>query len=455
MSLRHKWQAYGDLLQRYRLVFAHSWQTRNEPHARSGGGLFNEQEAEFLPAALALQEKPVSRTARLTGRLLMSMVVLALLWAIWGEIDIVVNASGKIIPSGHTKTIASIDVAAVRALHVHEGKFVHAGDVLIELDTSAPDAERDKASGDAGAAVLQAARARALMAAIESGTSKSTPPTLGAVPGVSPAQWQAAQAQVQGQYQDFVAKLTRIEGDISRYSQALPLATQRAQDFKLLAKDHDVSEHAWLEKEQARIDLEGQLADAKNQRAALITQTRKEAHDAMTEGQKVAAASGQDAKRAGARSKLLKLIAPVSGTVQQLTVHTVGAAVPAAQPLMLIVPEEKQVEVEAFLENKDIGFVRLGQVAEVKIDAFEYTKYGTVPAKVAHVSHDAIQDEKKGLIYSVKVALDKAQLVVDGKATPLTAGMSVNVEIKTGTRRVIEYVLAPLLQHQREALRER
>jgi len=91
----------------------------------------------------------------------------------------------------------------------------------------------------------------------------------------------------------------------------------------------------------------------------------------------------------------------------------------------------------------------------VKIDAFEYTKYGTVPGRVSHVSHDAIQDEKKGLIYSVKVVLDQSSLLVDGKEALLTPGMSVNVEIKTGERRIIEYVLSPLLQHQRESLRER
>jgi hemolysin D len=203
------------------------------------------------------------------------------------------------------------------------------------------------------------------------------------------------------------------------------------------------------------VDLEGQLQDAKNQRAALIAQTRKDANDAMTEGSKIVAAGEQDQRRAGEHSKLLKLIAPVDGTVQQLTVHTVGGVVPAAQPLMQIVPKENIVEVEAFLENKDVGFVQVSQNAEVKIDAFDYTKYGTLNAKVKHVSQDAIQDDKKGLIYATKISLDKSSIFVDGKTLPLSAGMSVNVEIKTGTRRVIEYVLSPLVQHQREALHER
>jgi hemolysin D len=159
--------------------------------------------------------------------------------------------------------------------------------------------------------------------------------------------------------------------------------------------------------------------------------------------------------RSDAHSKLLKLTSPVDGTVQQLTVHTIGGVVPAAQPLMMIVPGNGPVQVEASIENKDIGFLEEGQHSEVKIDAFEYTKYGTVPALVTHVSRDAIQDDKKGLIYSVEVTLDRSTIMVNGRDLPLSPGMSVNVEIKTGERRIIEYVLSPLLQHRRESLNER
>lgn len=447
MSARHRLGAWVALWQHYRAVFAHAWKERKA----MGGGLLSVDEAEFLPAALSLQERPLSATARWTGRILMGLVFIALLWSFLGKIDIVVTATGKVIPSDRTKTITSIDVAAVRALHVQEGQFVHAGDVLIELDTSASDSERDKAQGDASMSGLQVARSLALIEAV----NRLRPPQLPKIGGVSAEQWSAAQRQLLGQWQEFYTKLVRLDGQITQFSQDLPLATQRASDYKVLLRDHDVSEHAWIEKEQARIQLAGQLEDARNQRQALIAQTTKEAHDALTEGKKTAAASYQDARRAGERSKLLRLTAPVDGTVQQLNVHTVGAAVPAAQPLMLIVPQENHVEVEAFLENKDIGFVQKGQRAEVKADAFEYTKYGTIAAHVTHVSRDAIPDDKRGLIYSVKIALDKSTIDVDGKDLPLTAGMSISAEIKTGTRRVIEYVLSPLVRHQREALRER
>ncbi|MDC8757863.1 HlyD family type I secretion periplasmic adaptor subunit [Janthinobacterium fluminis] len=447
MSAAHRLAAYGELLRHYGQVFRHFWRIRTS----LSGPVLSEAEAEFLPAALALQERPVSSSLRLTARVLMALVACVLLWSVFGKVDILVNAAGKIIPSGHTKTIASVDVAAVSALHVHEGKSVKAGELLIELDSRGTDAERDKAAGDATTAALQMARSRALIAAIDT----LTRPKLAAPDAASAADSAAAQGHLDGQYASFRAKLAHIDGEIARYAQALPLAAQRARDYKTLALDRDVAEHAWLEKEQARIDLAGQLGAARSERAALIAQTRKEAYDALTEGARVAAASGQDARRAGARSSLLRLTAPVDGTVQQLNVHTVGGVVPAAQALMQIVPRASQLEIDAVLENKDVGFVQVGQAVAIKIDAFEYTKYGTIPAVVSSVSRDAIQDEKKGLIYSVKITLQQSTIVVDGKTVPLSAGMSVSAEIRTGTRRVIEYVLSPLVQHQKEALHER
>ncbi|WP_017455407.1 HlyD family type I secretion periplasmic adaptor subunit [Herbaspirillum rubrisubalbicans] len=447
MKFLHWFAAWRDLLRRYLDVFSHFWKRRHQMRT----DYFNQQEAQFLPAALSLQASPDSPTLRWTARILMSLVGFFFLWALFGRIDIIVNATGKIIPSSRTKTIGSVDVASVKALHVTEGQTVKAGDLLIELDSSSSDAEHDKAADVVAQARLQLARVTALREAIDAGHS----PRLPQVQASSVVQWQAAQRQLESQYRDFKSKLDRLNDEIARYSAALPLADQLAQDYQALLQDHTVSRHAWQEKEQIRIQLKGQLADARNQRSALIAQALKEAHDEGIDASKRMETALQDQRRAGEHSKLLKLVAPVSGTVQQLSVHTVGGVVPAAQPLMQIVPHEAAVEVEAFLDNKDIGFVQIGQDAEVKVEAFDYTKYGTVPAKVRHVSHDAIEDDKRGLIYSSKIMLDHSSLSVEGRTMALSAGMSVTVEIRTGTRRVIEYVLSPLIRHQREALNER
>ena len=447
MSLNHRFSAFRDLCKRYSEAFAHFWRLRHDLTMPD----LEAHEAEFLPAALSLQAQAVSPAGRWVARILMAMLVVLLLWATFGKIDITVNASGKVIPSGYTKTIASVEIASVRAVHVEEGQVVKAGAVLVELDTRASDSDRDKAQIRKWAALLQGERSQAMIAAIDDGKE----PHLKPLDGVPNEQWKDAERHLQGQWRDFVSKKQRLDSEVKHYTEALALATRRARDYAELAKERDVSRHAWLEKEQERISLQGQLDEAANQRAALVAEARKNAQDTLNEMNRAMAESAQDELRAGVHSELLKLLAPVNGTVQQLTVRTVGGVVPAAQPLMQIVPEQAGAEVEAFLENKDVGFVQVGQDAQVKVETFQYTKYGTISGRVTHVSRDAIQDEKRGLIYSIKVALDKQSISVDGKDVPLSPGMSVSVEIKTGTRRVIEYVLSPLIQHGRESLRER
>lgn len=454
-ALRHWLEAHRDLWTRYGSTFAYFWRHRDQMRSQ----LLLEDEAQFLPTALAVQEAPASRTARWVAWLIMSMVLLAFAWAFVGRMDIVVNAQGKVIPSSRIQTIASVDTGAIVMLGVHDGQRVKTGDLLLQLDSRAIDAERDKALSDKGEAALTGARNLALLSALTTGRPPRMPTAQQLEAQyqvhIEPAKWEAAQRHVQGQFLDYSSKQQKFADDIGHYRQMLPLVARQAESYRMLAATQDVSRDAWQEKEQARLQLQAQLQEARNQQAALLAETKKNALDQIAEARRTAAESGHDAVRAASTSGLLTLRAPVDGTVQQLAVHTIGGVAQAAQPLMQIVPAGGPLEIEAFMENKDKGFVHAGQSVAVKVDAFEYTKYGTLPGKVTHVSQDAIPDEKRGLIYAVKVLLDETMLDVEGEPTPVTPGMAVNVEIKTGDRRVIEYVMSPLIRHTREALHER
>lgn len=175
------------------------------------------------------------------------------------------------------------------------------------------------------------------------------------------------------------------------------------------------------------------------------------------------------------RTKLQHLTAPVDGVVQQLAVHTVGGVVTPAQALAIVVPSESQLEIEAMLSNRDIGFVHPGQKAEIKIDTFNFTRYGLLHGDVLSVSTDAITRDRQGgpndrasgtaqgssepkgqeLEYAARVSLDRTQMQVEDKLVKLGPGMAVTVEIKTGARRIISYLLSPLARYKQEALRER
>lgn len=479
MNLKLRGQAFADLLQRYGTVFGHAWSQRKamEPTPRLP------HEAQFLPAALALQETPLSPAPRVAMWAIISFAVLAVVWATVGRIDIVATAHGRVIPDAGIKLVQPIETATVRAIHVREGQSVRAGEPLIDLDATVAVADRTRLQGELADARLQAARARALLAALDSGKA----PALGTVqsPGapLSEARKTEAQQLLNSLHQEYLARQSRLDAELSRidaemqstqeavrkYEMTLPMAERRAQDFKDLVDENFVSRHGYLDREQVRIERTADLAtlrsklkeieasrrEAQHQKLELLTQTRRTQLDAVREATQRAASLEQELTKADTHGRQMQLTAPVDGTVQQLAVRTIGGIVTPAQQLMVVVPRNDTLEVEAFIENKDIGFVRVGQQAEVKIETFQFTRYGTLHGEITSVSHDAINDEKRGLIYSTRVRLARNSLNVDGVDVSLTPGMAVSVEAKIGQRRVIEYFLSPFQRATAEGLRER
>ena len=465
MTWLHKKEAWKDLCNRYKSVFGFWWTHRDQIKSPK----LIDHELEFLPATLSLQVAPVSPAGRWVARIILFLLLMILLWSVLGNIDIIVNGQGKIISSGRTKTIASVEIAKVTGIHVSEGDSVKAGDLLIELDARGPDSEHLKADIDRQLAQLRMERSKALLEAIDNNSE----PLLRNLEGIDPILYQNEQKHAEDQWRDYIAKRNRVSSQIRRFTQAHQIAARRARDYRELSKDHDVSVHAYLEKEQARVELEGQLDEANMQLAALTAEIRKTAQEDLHQATRLWSESAQDARKAMAHSEQLKLFSPVDGVVQQLAVHTINGVVPATQPLMLIVPNQRDIELEAYIENKDVGFLKEGDTAHVKIDAFDYTKYGTIPAVVTHVSKDSIDfssngsgqlagktgdsknDGVKGLLYAVKVKLLQKHVSINGEAMQITPGMSGTVEIKTGERKIIEYVLSPLIATTRESLHER
>ena len=469
--------AKRDLLNRYRQAWRHSWQNRKAMDAPPRLS----HEVQFLPAALALQEQPVHPAPRYIQWTIMAFAVLTLLWACVGEIDVVATASGKIVPSGKSKVIQPSEVAVVKAIHVYDGQQVKVGDLLIELDTSMTGADVDRLNSDLLAAQVDSARAQALLDAIE---HNSAPPSLGQlIPNASAEQQMAAQRWLQGQYLELQSTLAQTEAAIEQRSAeiqaaqstvaslelSLPITRELAADYKRLLERQFVAKHAYLEKEQIRLDQERELSiqksrvlelsaakrAAQSQQTSVIAQTRRAMLDLQHESQQRAAALTQELKKAQQRDSLMRLIAPVDGTVQQLAIHTNGGVVTEAQPLMVIVPSDQPVEVEAMLENKDIGFVRPGQTVEIKVETFSFTKYGVVDGVVQSISSDAIEDERLGLVYSARIQLKKNTIQVGENLIALSPGMAVRAEVKTDKRKVIDYFLSPLKQYTAESLSER
>lgn len=467
------------LLHQYRSAFHEAWQNRHTWQSKT----HQRDELAFLPATVELLESPPSPIARTGTRVICAMVVLMLLWSFLGKIDIVAAAPGKLIPSERSKTIQPMETATVRAIHVKEGMEVKKGQLLVELDPTLAAADKHKTQDALLHAILTIARSEALLLAL----SQQSLPTLQIPQEIDTPDNQveiaSAKRILASQWQEYQAKMATLETDILRkraeydaardqvnkLAQTLPIVTQRAQAYSHLTKENFVSKHHYLEKEQARIEIAQDLASQRNKlkelHAAIQTNINqqksqaalfeKEQNDQLNEAQKQRTQLTQEHIKTTQQHSNTRLVAPVDGVVQGLSIHTVGGVITPAQVVMHIVPKDDVLEIEAWVSNKDIGFITPGQRAAIKIETFQYTRYGLLEGVVSQVSGDAVNDEKRGLIYAAHIQLPRTYMLVDGKRVNLVPGMAVDVDIKTGKRRLIEYFLNPFIEYASESLRER
>jgi hemolysin D len=382
-------------------------------------------ELAFLPAALEIVETPPSPIGRAIGGTIVALFCLALTWAAFGQVDIVAFASGKIVPSGRVKLIQPFETGVVRVIHVHDGQSVKAGDVLIELDPTMTAAEAEHIRSDLIAAQLDIARLRSELSDSDDPDSAFQPPA-----GASANQIAMERQFLFRQTEEYRAKLASLDGQraqkeaerettaalIDKLEAEEPIITQRVDIRKSLADRELGSKITYLENLQQLTENQkdaavqkSRLAEA-NAAVAAVTETRAQAvaefHRALfgelAEAERKAAGLSGDLAKAEERTKLQVLTAPVDGVVQQLSIHTVGGVVTPAQQLAVVVPSDTVLEVDAMISNRDIGFVHIGQDAQIKIDTFNFTRYGLLHGQILSVSQDAIirdvpprQDERR------------------------------------------------------------
>jgi hemolysin D len=473
--MKHVLLAWKDFGERYSQAFTAAWSVRDalDPPKRST------DELAFLPAHLELIETPVSSSLRWTMRLIIGLFCVALLWSIFGQLDIVAVAPGRTVVSSRTKVLQPMETAVVRRILVRDGQTVAAGDLLIELDATSAAAEFEQANETLINARLAEARYSAIEAALRTGMlapikiAEEVPPQrIEATQQLAKSEfneYQARQQSLQATIAVRRAEAHTVESQIAPLQESVRIARERTENLASLLDSKYISRHDYLTREQERVDMErlltaqqarlqetrSAIAAASDELRVLTAETRQRALDGLRQAREQIGQFTAEVSKSQQRSQLMQLRAPVDGTVQQLAIHTVGGVVTPAQELLAVVPSAEALEVEATVLNKDIGFIRAGQRVTVKVESFPYTRYGYLEGTVESISHDAAQDENLGLVFPARVRLSRASLLIDGVTVALTPGMALSVEIKTGTRRVIDYVLSPLRQHQTEAMRER
>src|SRR5215510_25766 len=459
------------VLSRHWTVWKTAWRAESSQEL---GTVPSGRATEFLPAVLEIQQAPPSPIGRTISWTIIAVFTAGILWATFGWIDIVATAQGKIIASGYSKVIQPYETGVIASIHVIDGQVVTRGEILIELDPTQNRADHDRASNEYRAAKVDAARLRALIAG---GYPFDEPPD--GDPQYIALQQQLLRDQLT-EYQARVgaaqhlidqrrAALDQTKENIHRLEATVPMEAERAEAYRKLLEHDAATKLDFLQAEQQRIDKTQELAGQRKklvQDAAALSEAEKNHRVTVTEFQQTkqaelstietkAASLSQDVTKAGQKADLQRLTSPIDGVVQQLAVHTVGGVVTPAKELLIVVPQDHPVEVAAQVENKDVGFVRNGQIVEIKVETFPFTLYGTIPGKVLSVSDDAAPIERVGLVYPTRVSMDRSTIQVEGKQVNLSPGMAVTVEIKTGKRRLIEYLLSPLLKSVKESLRER
>jgi hemolysin D len=469
-----------DFLRRYRDVFQAAWQQRQQ----LDGPQRKKDELAFLPAAMSLQETPVHPAPRRTAIAICALFTIALVWACLGQLDIVAVAHGRIVVSERTKTLQPLEASVVRRVLVRDGDKVQAGQVLVELDGTNAAADEATVKDQLRTATSELQRTQALSKALNSSNPSSNNPS-GNTPSISAAGITdtATKDQLKAEWSDITAKLAKLDAEqarrqaeaataqqiIAKLDATIPLVKEREADLVALQAEGFMNKHATQDRTRERVELERDLAtqrarlaeaqasltESRQAKQAYLAETKRALSERQAKATQDQAQLTQTQSKTQARTQLTQLTAPVSGTVQQVAVHTAGGVVTPAQVLMVIVPQDAVVSAEVVLDNKDVGFVSVGQEAAVKLETFSFTRYGTIAATVANVSADAVVDDKRGAVFPAVLKLAKTSLEVDGKVVNLVPGMNLTAEVKTGRRRVIEYLLSPVQRTAAESVQER
>jgi hemolysin D len=478
-------------------VLADSWRLQNEADRQRR----DRSDHEFLPAALEIIEKPPSVGLRVLLLTLCALFALALAWSFVGRVDVIAVAPGKTIPAGNTKVVQPVGIGSVRAIYVSDGDFVRKGQLLVDLDPTVATADTEQSAQALLSADLARARNDALLAYLSgkpapfvapAGTPSDVADTQRRLVRSAIASYEAQRASLLQQRAQRQAELDAANAEIAKLSETLPFLDQQLAARRDLAAKGYFSKLKVLEYEQARVehlrDADVQRASAARASAAIgdidaqLANLRdtfeKTAASDLSDATDKAGTASEEVKKTQKQRELMQLRAPVDGVVQQLAVTTVGGVVQPAQPLMVIVPCSgsrpdscrSPMEAEASVLNRDAGFVHSGQRVVVKVEAFNFTDYGFIEGRVRSLSRDAVdppnksdasgegepmRSEASGTVYVAKIDLNCGLPRNTSLCARLSPGMAVQAEIRTGSRRIIDYLLSPLSKTVREAGRER
>jgi hemolysin D len=488
------------------------------------------RDREFLPAAIEILETPAPPLSVVTMLTICAFFAAALAWSFYGRLDVHAVAPGKIDTAGHAKVIQPLDPGKIVAVHVENGQHVKKGDLLLELDPAEASADENAERDALNANLAEIARRRfaiAIARAVLDGPAKSVEAN---APEVIVAQLAEAAAdpepriawdvelpeairlreasvltadvnQLIGALQSLDKQILQKEATSQRLNMSIAYqdklietltqlvgTRQQALDLNVGSKINLYDSTQQLEKSQSSlasdegelIETDAALKELASEKIVTLSRFVADNENKFADAERKADEARQAANKAAVRLGRTKLYSPIDGVAQQIAVTTIGQVVTTGQQLLVVAPTDAALQVEALVANLDIGFVKLGQSAAIKVDAFPFTRFGVLHGRVTRIASEAVEEQaaKRSLanaaatdiasaapaspagqpqsfVFPVSIALEEQAMNINGGMIPLTSGMTVTVEIKTDRRRVIDYLLSPLAKVSSEALEER
>lgn len=418
--------------------------------------IFKEQDDshEFLPIIAEIEEEPVNPLGRTMFWILIVLIILTGLWLFFGKADIVVSARGKVIPDGEIKIIQPLETGVIKRILVKEGDFVKKGQVLMEIDpsTTVPHLESLKANLE----YINLERKR--LNAVSNGSS------FGVVNSESAqtqrSLYQTSLADLNNQLHAKRKEMEGINEEIKNYQKQLSINLAKEQRMNNVS---DIIAKNDLEKVRSEnTDYRSKIQELKHQRSKIQEEANYIRSNFKTQNLNELADRDKKANELDASIKEIEfrkqqqnIVAPVDGYVNTLFIHTVGGVVTPAEKLVSVVPLNAPLVIKATVMNKDIGFIREKMPVLVKIDTFDFQKYGMINGTVKKVSKDSIEDQRLGPIYDVYITPLNKTLMVEGRETPISTGMSLTAEIKVNKRRIIEFFIYPMIKYWNQAIQVR
>ncbi len=442
---------------------------------------------EFAPGLLAIQENPPQQLPRAVLYLVATLFGILLIWSVYGRLDIVASAEGRLIPQNYVKVVQPADAGIVKEILVQEGERVAAGQVLLRLDPQDASADGKSLATELELRSLQLRRINAELSEHPLVRLGNDPTDL----------FDQIEAQLHEHRHTYLATLQQARQALNKaqhdyaasaavrdkLKETQPILKSELDTFTDLGKKGYVPKLQINEKQREYLENQNDLraqeasvasqadaqAAAKEQVLAVAAKYRSDLQNERIDAESAYRKLQQDVAKQIHKAALLELKAPYEGVVKDLNTHTVGSVVSAGTVLLSLVPTDEPLEAEVLLQNEDVGFVRTGQPVMIKLAAYPFQQYGLLEGDVKEISPDADGTEEAGTTprpaerssergtasYRVLIALRRQTLSSDGRPLKLAPGMRVIAEIHQGSRTVLQYVLSPVRKTLMESGKER